>query len=194
MTILTPYIEMANRALEAVGADPISSLDDTGKAARLCKRLLPQLRDELLEDHPYPFARARASVAASATAPAFGFATAYPLPADCLRVLGIDAPAGTTWAVEGNALLTDISGELDIFYLRQVTDPGAMAASFCRALSDELAVRLCMPLTGSDSLLNTLENRAARSLIRARANANLQTGIGEPEANILDARNGGTAL
>ena len=162
--------EIANRALDAVNIDSISSMDDTSKAGRLCNRLFPQLRDTLLRMHPWKFAKTRQNLAASGTTPAWGYAYEYQLPSDYVRMdkLNVTDPS-PIYEVEGNKLLTDYAPPLGIVYIFRVTDVGRFDPLFSTALATLLAANLAKPLTNSDGLRKDLQAQFANDLREARS-------------------------
>ena len=160
-------VEICNRAIESVNVDPIDSLDDDTKQARLCKRLFPQLRDAMARNCAPSFARTRAVLPALAAPPPFGFPTAFQLPADCLRVLPLHDSWRGLWSaygecdgdytIEGKTVLTNAAAPLHIRYVRQVLDSQLFDPLFTDALVASLGVNLVMPLKNDRTLLQTLE-------------------------------------
>lgn len=162
-------VEIANRALEAIGADPITSLDDESKPARLCRRLYPQLRDEIIRNHPWNCAAARDALPALATAPAWGFAFAYELPVDCIRVWRVQgATVDTDWRVEGRTIATNLPAPLRIEYGRRVEDPAQLDALLVSVIVARLAMELAMPVSDSQSMRQQMEREYRRLLREAR--------------------------
>ena len=62
----TSVIEICNNALVDLGEEPITSLADNTKAARLCNQRWPAVRDAVLRAHPWNCAVTLARLAASA--------------------------------------------------------------------------------------------------------------------------------
>lgn len=170
--------EIANRALDAIGADAIGSVNDATKPAQLCNRLLSPLLDDLLRRHPWNFAKARASLPALSDAPAWGFAYQYQLPADYLRMLAVNASDPTTpYKVESGRVMTDIGAPLQIAYIQRITnDVGRLDPLFTTALVLALARDLAMPLANSTSLRDSLARDFDRALRDARS-ANAAEGM-----------------
>jgi hypothetical protein len=162
-------VEICNDALAMIGHEPfISSLDQAGKTAGLCKVFYPRARDELLRSHPWNFATRRAEIAASTSTPAWGYDSSYPLPSDCLRVLGLDGHPATDWRLEGKAIVCNETAPLNVLYVAQVTDPEQFDASFSRALAGRLAVDLCMPLANNIQMRTAVADEAKARLREAR--------------------------
>jgi hypothetical protein len=170
-------VEICNRALDAIGAEPITNLAEGTRPAGLCARYYPQIRDDILRSHPWNCALKRGALAADAMPPLHGFANRYVLPTDCLRVLkvgGDDDPA-VTWQVEGNAIVTDEPAPLNILYVRRVTETGLLDPLLVSAIAARLAMELAVPLTGSTPIRQQME-REFRDRIRAARSADGQEG------------------
>lgn len=173
----TSRTDIANRSLDAVGADAIGSINDTSKAARLCARLFTPLTQSLLRRHPWNFALARASLPASATAPAWGYAFQYPVPTDYLKIYTIEAVDPTTkFVVEGGAILTDVGAPLNIRYVRKVEDPGEFDPLFTEALILAIARDLAIPLSNNAGLRQSL-GKDLEDAIRTARSADAGEGV-----------------
>lgn len=144
-------VSICNRALDTLGADPITSLDDPQKAARLCNRNFTMSRDAVLRAYPWNCAMARASLAASTDVPAFGFARYFPVPDDFLRMwrLQDDDEGVIKWRLEGRRIATDAGAPLLIVYASIVTDPAQFDSLLVDALSARLAADIAYTLIGS---------------------------------------------
>jgi hypothetical protein len=162
-------LDICNRALAMLGIASIVSTDGTEQAADLCRRFFAGLRDELLRNHPWKFATKRALLAASETAPAWGPGYSYPLPADCLRVLELDAEVGDGWAVEGGAIVTSLTSPLSLRYTARITDATKWDAAFCSVMASRMAADLAMPLALSANLRTQMLDEMKRGLREARS-------------------------
>lgn len=176
---MADQLSLCNRALMAVGNEPLASLAQNDKPGRLVRALWPQLRDELLASHPWNFAITRTSLAALEAAPAWDYARAFGLPADCLRVwrLNLCHPL-VRWRVEGRTIVTDEDAPLEVLYIRATEEVGYYPAGFASALVARLAMELAQPIAASASLRDqmTREYRAALSHARSQ---NAQEGAPE---------------
>lgn len=161
--------ELSNRALAMIGHEAITSPDEGTKAADLCKRLIPDLRDELIRNHPWKFASRRAMLPASATAPAFGAARAYPLPELWLRVLEVGDGTAVGWRREGNAILSDEPAPLPVRYLVSVRNPDEWDAIFTTVLAVRLAMDLAMGIAKSASMREAFAGELRRAIREARS-------------------------
>lgn len=163
-------IALCNLALDMLAAKPIAALTDGSTAANLCLRNYEIARDETLRSYPWNDAMARAALAASATAPAWGGLLAFPLPADCLRVLGTedDVAHGIAWRVEGRAILCDQSGPLNIRYIRRLVDPSLIGPLLGRAIAARLAASIAYGITGNAAMTQAMTQAAEAALREAR--------------------------
>lgn len=148
-------IDICNSALDKVGQTPIMSLTDGNKAAKLCNRNWPLVRDKVLRACGWNFAIKRAVLAPSVTAPAWGFGASFPLPTDLLRLVDVLDHTTDEYQVEGRSILANGSA-LYIRYVARVEDPNVYDSMFCESAALALAVELCEPMTQSTSKLQAL--------------------------------------
>ncbi|MCA9339377.1 MAG: hypothetical protein KDA17_00525 [Candidatus Saccharibacteria bacterium] len=147
-------VEIANRALQRLGAKIITSLTEDSVNARAVNTAFEPVKRAELRKHPWSFAIKRAQLAASATAPLFTRTNSFPLPADCLRVLSPDPEVNYNdldWQIEGRNIITNDDAPLDVRYIYDVTDPNEMDVLFREALAARLAVELAEQLTQSNA-------------------------------------------
>lgn len=173
---MTSVVAICNRALDMLGADPVTSLDDNTKAARLCARNYEPVRDAVLRAYPWNVAVRRASLAALAEAPAWGSARQFPLPEGpdpepCLRLLSIEGETrfGLRYKVEGRRVVTDEAAPLRILYIARIEDPSQLDPMLADAIATRLAADLSYSLTASAALGQTLMGIYQTKLAEARA-------------------------
>ena len=184
-------VDIANFALNNLGASNITSLDENSKAARVVNQRYESVRDAVFRAHPWNRLINRASLAQETTTPAFGYTYQYALPTDpfCLRVLEFsngtlsypqdnitNNTGGPVFVIEGRKLLTD-EGTAQIKYIGRVTDTQLYDASLTEALAARLAAEICYAITGSTSMV-----QIQTSLYEAKVN----------EARFNDATEGAT--
>lgn len=175
----TSRTDIANRALNAIGADAIGSINDSTTTAKLCNRLFTPLTYSLLRRHPWNFALKRASLPASATAPAWGYAFAYPVPADYLKIYEVKSANPTTrYVVESGEILTDIGAPLNIRYVRKVDDPGEFDPLFTELMVLAIAHDLAMPVANNLALRQSLKKDLEDAIPTARS-ADAGEGVAE---------------
>jgi hypothetical protein len=164
-------VEICNRALDAIGVPPITAFTEETRAGGLCRRYYPQVRDDVIRSHPWNCASARAKLPALLTPPAWGYQFAYQLPADCLRVLAVNAddPFCHPWKVEGRTIVTDREAPIEVLYLRRIEDSGFFDPMLVSVIAARLAMELARPLTSDSAIRKQMEEefmlrlRAARS-------------------------------
>lgn len=147
-------VAIANRALDFLGAAPITSLDDDTVSAGACKRNLPLARDYVLRSYPWNCATRRVSLPALTTGPAFGFEYAYQLPSDCMRVVAMedDVLYGQRWRIEGQQLLTDVSAPLYLRYVTRLEDVAQWDVMLADAIAARLTADICFTITKNAGL------------------------------------------
>lgn len=149
------YVDIANLALSKLGNyTRISSLNDTTRPAIIMNANYEFCRDFVLEEYPWPFATKKDALAPSITEPTWGGGNYFPLPADCISVLGCDN-IYTQWKVENNFILTD-STVFNILYTYRVTDPNLFTPMFINSYSSYLAFISAMPICGDKSIRDSM--------------------------------------
>lgn len=150
-------------ALQHVGqfADMVS-LDEDSQHAAVAKTAYPFVRDAMLERHAWNFATAKKRVARIENEEG---EAAFPLPADCLRVVDVQV-----WnknycdKIEWEVRLVDgarcvvLTGdfiydktEVTVSYVKRVTNTAAFSAGFIEALSWNLAAAVAGPIIKGDT-------------------------------------------
>jgi hypothetical protein len=192
--VATSDVAIANLALTKLGDLRITALTDNTKPARELNAIYGMLRDKLQRTFNWRFCVKRASLAEDVATPVFDYSHQYTLPADCLRVLQINAyyPApdlsdlissgGQEYVIEGGKILTRSSGSLNLRYLARISDPTKFDSAFDDAFAGLLAYNVCEPLTQSDAKKNAALRDYRMALMDAiRANA-----IENPPESIAD--------
>jgi hypothetical protein len=167
--VASTNIEICNSALFLIGGEPITSLADDNKRAKLCNLRYEQIKRKMITSHPWNFATKRIELARLVEAPAFQWGFQFQLPSDCLRVLDIDnnEHGQYEFAIEGSKLLTNVDS-VKIKYIANVSE-GEMPPCFVEALSHELAANLAYSLTNNRELANDLFEKAKIEVSTARS-------------------------
>ncbi len=165
-------VDICNLALDELGEEAITALDEGTTVANLCNRNIGAARDELLRAHPWNFAIRRRKMARLAAAPDFGFAYAFQKPVDWLRTIGVHGDSGgfsnPEYRMEGEEVLAD-SPNLYLRYVARIDDPNIYDVLFVEALALKLAARLSKPITQSSSEKERVEALARDVVRQARA-------------------------
>lgn len=145
---MTSQVDIANRALDKLGAEDIVSLDEDSENARIINRAYSSVLDSMLRSHTWNCAKVRVVLAPMTDTPAFDYDYQFQLPADCLRPI---FPSDVIdWSVEkGNVLLTNDGSTLNLVYISTLDDPNDMDACFVEAFASKLALECCEKVTQS---------------------------------------------
>lgn len=155
-------INIANRALQKLGAASITSFNDNSTAGRAMNLAYVPVRDAELRRRRWKFSITRQNLAPLSTPPVNGvYNLQYQLPANCLRVLDVgdywpgadtsDYRNRTTadYSIEGNLILTNIASPLSLRFIQQMTNPGMFDPAFAEAFAARLAWETCEQVTQS---------------------------------------------
>jgi hypothetical protein len=168
--MLVADVDIANTALALLGIPGISSLADDKPSARAMQRSYPVQLVAELRAHRWSFAMKRTPLAANATPPAFEYAAQYPIPSDCVRLdyigdwyaggISVDyANANNAdYRIEGRAILSNVTGTLNIRYIASITDSGLFDPLFVIALAARMAKANCLLLTESNTKKQDINN------------------------------------
>jgi hypothetical protein len=186
-------VSICNRALDLLGADPLTSLEDGTKTANLCLRNFAAIRDIVLRSYPWNSAMRRAGLAALADAPAWGYLFQYelptgPAPERCLRVHRV--ARGENFRIEGRRILTDYPAPLQILYVAQIDDPADFDPLLAESIAARLSVYLAANLTESASRVDAMREYYLDTLALARSVDAQEGGADELDADVwLASRN-----
>ncbi len=167
-------VEIANRALQLIGAKRIVSLTEDSRNARAANAAYEPVKRAELRKHPWCFATKRKQLPASATEPIFTRANSFPLPSDFIRLLPPDPETNFNdmdWIIEGRNIITNDGAPLDVRYIYDVTDPNEMDVLFREALAAKLAEQLCEEITQSNAKL-AAANAAYKDVIAEAKRSN----------------------
>jgi hypothetical protein len=169
----TSEVDICNDALITCGAERITSLSDTGRAARLCNEQYSRARDQLLVSHPWNFAMTKVELTELSALPSGYenlndiFAYAFTKPTDCLRVWGIDDEY-TDWEVQGNYIFANYT-PLNVTYIKKVTTTTSFSAMFDKVLALELALKIGYALTQSATFMAQIKALRDEAIREARS-------------------------
>ena len=169
-------IEIVNRALILLGAEPIGSLDDHNKTARVMSGLLPQTKRTVLNEFPFTFAL-RIEPLTRASGSISGYSYVFSKPSNALnvsRVYGSDTFKGTSeFRVVGNLIGANISSG-SVEYTAYVDDVSSWPQHIQECLATRLASDAATSLTGQPQLAVSLLQK-----YMALANHAAQTSVNE---------------
>lgn len=146
-------VEIANRALQWLGANTITNLTENTDEARQANLAYDPTRLAMLRDNIWNFAIKQENLAEIVPAPSFKWTAAYAVPSDFLRILELENDP--EFAVQNhedqNAILTSSDGSLNIQYVADIEDPNLFDPLFREAFSARLAYELAETITASPS-------------------------------------------
>lgn len=164
---MAALIDISNRALGYLGAEALVSLDQSTPLAAKIKILWPQVRDDVLRDHPWNCCQRRVRLARLADNPAFGFSYQFQLPSDFLRL--VDTwPSLARCQVEGQKMLSDCP-ELALLYVFREENPQNYDSQLAAVMSIKLASELAYGITSSTSLAQSLDGLYLKKIKDAKS-------------------------
>ena len=187
-------VDIANSALNILGASTISAFTDDSKNARLINQRYEPVRNRVFRSHAWNCLHKRVQLAQNSTAPVVEYSHAYALPADCLRVLKVHN--GTTdsiksaidYKLEGRNIVTD-EGTVFIIYIALDTDPNNYDTYLQESISHQLAADLAYAVTNNATLADKYMTRADERLREARFIDATENSLGTIESSeFTDAR------
>lgn len=146
-------LEAANRALILLAVEPVDSLSENVKAARVVSALLPHCKRVVLSEFPWPFAM-RTAVLVPQPGAEVG---TYQYPAGALNVYRITdvVNKNATFRVEGNLIYCDIEWGR-VTYTSDVSDLNAWPAQVLECLVTRLASDAANSLSGAPQMAMSL--------------------------------------
>ena len=187
-------VDIANSALNLLGASTISAFTDDSKNARLINQRYEPVRNRVFRSHAWNCLHKRVQLAQNSTAPVVEYSHAYALPSDCLRVLKIHN--GTTYSIassidyklEGRNIVTD-EGTVFIIYIALDTDPNNYDTYLQESIAHQLAADLAYAVTNNATLADKYMTRADERLREARFIDATENSLGTIESSeFVDAR------
>ena len=163
-------VGLCSRALLKLGAEAISSFNDSAAEAEIASALYAPIRDSQLASHPWRFATAHMTLNRLPSAPETGHAFAYQLPDRFLRAVGIGDRRGAqdavSFAIAGRHLLTDHPAPVLTYIYRP--DEESTPSYFDQVLITRLAAEFCLSLTESPTRARMLAQSADEESRQAR--------------------------
>lgn len=179
--------DIANIAMQLIGEQPITSLDEDSERARLAKSYFRGAVDRVLGAYPWVWAKKRSLLAESSEAPAFGYSYQYLLPADCLRIWslakdGVDLGVSQKWEREGDYILTNVSAPLQAVFSCRRSSYARLDQYVADAMGASLALAIAQSTEGSNTGVERMQVTYERFLAIAKTNDQLwQNQSSEPD-------------
>lgn len=187
-------VQIANRALQKLGAKRIESLAQDHPNARSINTAFDLVRDAELRRYRWSFATRRATIAADASKTEWGEWNRYTLPNDYLYLIRDDETGqAVDWRIESDAdgvyIITADSAPLYIRYVARVDDPNFYDALFIEAFACKLAVETCEEIKQSTGKKESLKSDYDFAIAEAkRVGAIEKPAHSFPEDDWLNAR------
>lgn len=174
-------VAIANRALQKLGAQRISAMDQNHPNARSMAACYGALRKRLIRRYKWGFAITRVEIAADADQTTYGDHNQYRIPAECLRILrDNDTRMRLDWKREGQYIVSDDESPIQFRYLSDITDPTQFDASFDELLATLMALECCEEITGSTAKKSTLMQEWKEALADAKQDNSFEEDPVEP--------------
>lgn len=175
MSVPTSNVAVLNLAFDLLKAASATSITaPTSLVEAIGARWYDVTRKARLRTFASSFARKRDTVSRNSTAPlGDAYADAYDLPNDCVHVLFIGDNYGSNmpdYTVEGRQILTNNGGEASMIigYIKDAVNVNEFDPLFTLVLAYDLAVRMALPVTGKQSVKNTLKTERAELISEMR--------------------------
>lgn len=185
-------VDIANLALQKLGAGSIVSLDEDSPVARAINLSYPIILKSELRAHPWNFSIQRFQLPESTSTPLFGKSHAYPLPAGFLRLLPPEAWmnfAEFDWQIENGSILSDDTAPLEIRAVCDVDDSETFDANFVLAFATAIALHHCEEFTQSNTKKDALAADYKQTISTAKkTNAIENIAQDPPEDTFLSCR------
>lgn len=152
-------LDIVNKALLLIGVEPIGSLKDHSKTARVMSALLPETKRVVLNEFPWTFALRIVPLTKKTGVTVSGYEYFYSFPSDALNVQRVYNDTGyrgiAEYRVVNNTIATHIaSGSLE--YTAYVDDVTQWPAQVLECLVNRLASDAATSLTGQPQLATAL--------------------------------------
>jgi hypothetical protein len=168
-------VQIANRALQKLGAKRIEALSQDHANARSMNAAFELVRDAELRRYHWSFATRRDSIAADASDTAWGDWNRYTLPNDFLGLIRDDETGiEVDWRIEagtegeGAFIITADASPLEIRYIARVEDPNSFDPLFIEAFACKLALETCEEITQSTSRKESIRADYKDAIAEAR--------------------------
>lgn len=194
MAATTTRISIANRALQLLGSQSISSINENSIGAKSILRAYDAVFLAELRKYTWNFSIKRASLAADPTAPIFGKHRYFRLPGDFLFL----APEETTFieprrrdfTIEGTSIVSDLDAPIAVRYVSSSIVEGDFDVLFAEALSAALAAACCEEITNSNTKVQTAMSQYELTIRQARKrNAIENAPVKSPVCSFIAVRN-----
>lgn len=143
-----------------LGHRPVANIQANDRGARAMNTAYKPVLFSILQENYWAFAIKRASLAADGMKPVHTFENRFGLPGDFIMIAPDDQlsqfPTARAWIIEGDYILANDDGPLDIRYVTNSVTESSFPSLFAEALSAQLAVMACEEITQSSAKLKNV--------------------------------------
>lgn len=162
-------VSICSNALQMLGADPISSFEESKPHARTCGNLYPTLRDTILRAHTWNCATKRLILAPEQQKPEFDFNYQFLLPGDWLRTIQVGKKGQTLeYRSEGKRILANVNA-LPLVYIFRNEDEASWSSNLIHVMEKAVAANIAYNVTASASMRDSMIAEFERALKIAKA-------------------------
>lgn len=177
-------LQIWNLALDLVGQTPVVTIDENSIAARKCRLRWYHVREAVFRSHPWKCISKQASLTAAAAAPLHNWLYAFPLPADYVRMIGMDL-ASRQYKTYGSVLYTNTS-PAEIDYVYRCTDCTRYTGDLEKCLYLNLAYELAYSIPQSVEIADRIKADLEKFFLPlARFTDSVEGGSEETESDTL---------
>lgn len=165
---MASQVQICNLALQRVGGQLITEIDEGTQAAILCATAYALVVDEVISSGAWSAATFRAVLAQTTATPAFGYDYQYQLPTDpkLLRIIEVystSRAAAVDYKIEGTKLLSDDTA-VSIRYIGRIDSPDDFGPFITRCVVARLAVELAYTSSATLGLADRLRQEYQATL------------------------------
>lgn len=190
-------IDICNIALQNLGANIISDLNEDTVEARACNLRYDIVRRAVLASTLWNFASKRVTLSKSTSSPVFGFENVFHLPSDFIRMWGTDKeidqltqfspdfngyiqssysstyPQADNYQIEidqdtGDKVLLSDDDTKEIKYIFDQQDTGKFSSQFVEMLAQGITAKICFTVTNNRAQAQEEEAQFTRMIEEAK--------------------------
>lgn len=158
-------VDVANQALNLIGADSITSFDESTVTARRIKSVYDTSRKALLRLHPFQCATKRVKLSPLSESPDFEYSHQFQLPDDLIRIINTNIE---DYTVETDRVLAN-SDRLNLVYVFNNQNEETYDSLFTECLILYIAYKISNSTSGSQSTSDSYYQQCQALLQEARA-------------------------
>lgn len=170
--------DILNKSLTLVGANPVTSIDDSTNNARVLSRVYEAALRGILAECKWNFATKRANLSVLTDTLDWydtGETIVYQKPTDMIRIFGVSSSTAD-WREEGDYIISDTSS-LGVRYVYYLDTPSKYPSYFIEAFIDKLCSDIAYAIVNSAALGEKFKTLYEKVSLPKAMSFNSQTGI-----------------